>query len=64
MQPRKSRNPQLDSILLSAEDDAEDLELADVIDASALQSMMEEFYKVSRIGTAILDRQGRIIAGA
>jgi PAS domain S-box-containing protein len=38
--------------------------LADVIDAPALQSLMEDFYDLARIPMAIIDVEGRILVGA
>jgi PAS domain S-box-containing protein len=43
--------------------DLSTLELADIIDVEALQSMMEDFYSISGIGGAVLDTSGRILVG-
>ena len=37
------------------------LKLSDVIDAKAIQSMMDDFYKLTRMGIAILDSDGNIL---
>jgi polar amino acid transport system substrate-binding protein len=45
----------------SPEEDLEGLKLSDVIDAKAIQSMMDDFYRLTRMGIAILDRDGNIL---
>jgi PAS domain S-box-containing protein len=45
------------------EGDIGTLELADIIDQKALQTMMEDFYNLTRIGGAILDVSGKILVG-
>ena len=45
------------------EGDIDTLELADIIDAEELQTMMEDFYKLTGIGGAILDISGKILVG-
>jgi CheY-like chemotaxis protein len=45
------------------EGDIDTLELADIIDYEALQTMMEDFYKLSGMGGAILDISGKILVG-
>ncbi len=37
------------------------LSLSDIIDTEALQSMMDDFYKVTNIGSAILDASGKVL---
>ncbi len=37
------------------------LELADIIDAQALQLLMDDFYRLTHIGIAIIDLQGKIL---
>jgi PAS domain S-box-containing protein len=52
----------LDSVL-SPEGDIGNLELADIIDAPAIQSILEDFYEVARIPMAILDLKGNVLIG-
>jgi PAS domain S-box-containing protein len=52
----------LDSIL-SPEGDVGNLELADIIDASSLQSLMDEFYKLARVPMAVIDLEGKVLVG-
>jgi len=40
-----------------------DLRLADVIDVPALQSLMDEFYKVARIPMSVIDLEGKVLVG-
>ena len=47
--------------VLEPEGDIGSLELADIIDADAVQSMMDDFYRLTNIGVAVLDLQGRIL---
>jgi PAS domain S-box-containing protein len=49
--------------VLSPEGDLGALELADLIDAPALQRLMDDFYAVARIPMAILDVKGRLLVG-
>lgn len=37
------------------------LELADVLNCTAIQSLLDEFYRLTRIGVGIIDMQGRIL---
>jgi PAS domain S-box-containing protein len=53
----------LDSIL-SPEGDIGKLELRDVIDAPAIQSLMDDFYRLAHIPMSILDLEGRVLVGA
>ncbi len=53
----------LDSIL-SPEGDIGVLELADIIDVPALQSLMEQFYEVAGIPVSITDLKGNRLVGA
>ena len=48
--------------ILEPEGDIGDLNLADIIDHHALQSMMEKFYGLTKIGGAIVDVSGKILA--
>jgi PAS domain S-box-containing protein len=49
--------------ILDPECDMSTLELADAIDSPALQSMMEEFYRLTHIGIGILDLKGVVLVG-
>src|SRR5207302_5168243 len=48
----------LDSILLP-EGDLGNLELADILDASAIQSLLDDFHSVVHVTTALIDLQGK-----
>ncbi|MBI5572493.1 MAG: PAS domain S-box protein [Desulfomonile tiedjei] len=50
----------LDSIL-SPEGDISNLDLADVIDTAAIQSLMDAFYNLTRIPVGIIDLSGKIL---
>ena len=52
----------LDSIL-SPESDIGGLELGDILDVPAVQSLMEDFYKLSHIPVGIIDLKGNILVG-
>jgi PAS domain S-box-containing protein len=52
----------LESILLP-EGDIGRLELADVIDAPALQALMDGFYKLTRIPMAVIALEGEVLVG-
>ena len=58
----KKVRAKLDSILLP-EGDIGDLELADIIDVPAIQSSMEDFYRLARIPMTIEDLSGKILVG-
>jgi PAS domain S-box-containing protein len=49
--------------VLSPEGDLGTLDLADFIDAPALQKLMDDFYAVVRMPMAIIDLQGRVLVG-
>ncbi len=49
--------------ILSPEGDIGDLDLADILDARALQPLMEEFYKLGRIPMAVVDLEGKVLVG-
>jgi len=49
--------------ILEPDGDIETLNLADIINADELQDMMEDFYKTSQIGGAILDVSGKVLVG-
>jgi PAS domain S-box-containing protein len=50
----------LDSIL-SPEGDLGILELADVIDAQAVQALMDDFFSLTNIGVGIIDLKGKVL---
>jgi PAS domain S-box-containing protein len=52
----------LDSIL-SPDGDIGNLDLADIIDAPAIQSLMEDFYELAHIPVGIMDLQGKVLVG-
>ena len=52
----------LDSVLMP-EGDFGDLELADIIDVPAIQSLMDDFYRLSRIPMSIIDLKGTLLVG-
>ncbi len=49
--------------VLSPEGDLSVLELPDLVDAEALQRLMEDFYAVACIPMSLMDAQGRILVG-
>lgn len=51
----------LDSILLP-EGDLGNLELADILDVTAIQSLLDDFHSVVHVTTAVIDLQGKIVA--
>ncbi|MFZ2658519.1 MAG: PocR ligand-binding domain-containing protein [Victivallales bacterium] len=50
--------------ILDPEGDIATLSLSDIIDCQALQSMMDEFYRLTHIGIGILDVNGKVLVGA
>jgi PAS domain S-box-containing protein len=52
----------LDSILLP-QGDLGNLELADIIDAQGIQSLMDDFYALTHFPMAIIDLKGRVLVG-
>jgi PAS domain S-box-containing protein len=52
----------LDSIL-SPEGEIGDLDLADIIDARPMQSLMDNFYKLTRMPMGMIDLKGKILVG-
>jgi signal transduction histidine kinase len=50
--------------ILSPEGDLRQLELADILDIPAVQSLAEDFYKLARIPMFILDRKGHPLVAA
>ena len=49
--------------LLSPESDISELALEDIIDTDAIQSMMEDFFKFTKIPVAIIDLEGKVLVG-
>jgi PAS domain S-box-containing protein len=49
--------------VLSPDGDLGTLDLADLVDAGALQSAMDDFYGVTRIPMAVIDVTGRVLVG-
>ena len=47
----------------SSQPDFADVELADIIDAVALQEMMDDYYDLTGIGVGIIDLNGTILVG-
>ncbi|HAS52528.1 MAG TPA: histidine kinase, partial [Gammaproteobacteria bacterium] len=47
--------------LLSPDSDIGALELSDIIDVPALQTLLDQFFKLTGIGVAIIDIQGRVL---
>lgn len=52
----------LDAIL-APEADVGALELSDIIDCESLQKLMDQFYRLTRIGIGIIDLRGRVLVG-
>ena len=52
----------LDSIL-SPEGDLANLDLADILDVPAVQSLIDDFYTVAQIPIAVIDLKGSVLAG-
>jgi PAS domain S-box-containing protein len=50
--------------ILSPDGDIGKLELRDVIDAPAIQSLMDDFYRLAGIPVSIIDLEGRVLVGA
>src|ERR1035438_5082130 len=49
--------------LMDADAEIAGLELADIIDAPAIQSLMDDFYKLARIPMSIVDLKGKLLVG-
>jgi PAS domain S-box-containing protein len=47
--------------ILSPEEDLSVLELADILDIPAIQTMMDDFFSLTQIGIAIVDLHGRVL---
>lgn len=48
---------------ISTPSDFSDFELSDVIDVSALQKMMDDYYALTGIGIGIIDLKGKVLVG-
>ncbi len=51
------------SNLLSSESDIGEFELSDIINTDAIQTMMDDFYKFTRIPVSIIDLEGKVLVG-
>ncbi len=49
--------------ILSPEGDIGKLDLADIVDANALQSLLDDLYGLLRVPMAVIDLAGRVLAG-
>ena len=49
--------------ILSPEGDIGSIELADIIDSQALQSLMDDFFQLSKFPMAIIDINGKVLVG-
>ncbi|OGT98634.1 MAG: hypothetical protein A2079_04650 [Geobacteraceae bacterium GWC2_48_7] len=49
--------------ILSPEGDIGNLELADIIDTRAIQSLMDDFHQLTHIPVSIVDNEGKVLAG-
>lgn len=49
--------------LLEPEGDLGDLELTDIVDIPAIQTLMDEFHALTHIGIGIIDLKGRVLVG-
>ncbi len=45
------------------EEDRESLELADILDIGAVQSLMDDFYRLAHIPMSLIDIEGRVLVG-
>ncbi len=50
-------------LVVEPDGDIETLQLGDIIDAPALQTMMEDFHRLTGFGIGILDTEGKILVG-
>ncbi|MEW6490111.1 MAG: CheR family methyltransferase [Thermodesulfobacteriota bacterium] len=50
-------------IILSPEGDIAGLELADILDAPAVQALVDDFYRLARMPMSIVDLKGRVLVG-
>lgn len=49
--------------ILSPEGSIADLELNDIIDAPSIQKLMDNFYELTQVPMAIIDRNGKVLVG-
>ena len=49
--------------IMSPIDDISSFELSDIIDVDAIQHLMDEFYKLTRVPNAIIDLKGKVLVG-
>ncbi len=49
--------------ILTPEGDIGSLELADIIDVAAIQSLMDDFYELAHIPMAVIDLKGKVLVG-
>ncbi len=49
--------------ILSPEGDVGNLELGDIIDAKQVQALMDEFYRLTKFPSAIIDLKGEVLVG-
>jgi len=49
--------------IISPEGDIGNLDLADIIDAPAIQALMDDFYELTRMPMGLLDIKGRVLVG-
>ncbi|MGE5570763.1 MAG: PocR ligand-binding domain-containing protein [Rhodospirillales bacterium] len=63
LQESEQRSRRKLDTILSPEGDIETLELADIIDVAAIQSLMDDFYSLTRLPMAIIDLKGSILVG-
>jgi PAS domain S-box-containing protein len=49
--------------ILSPEGDIGTLDLADIVDSAALQSLLEDLHKIAGIPMAVIDLQGKVLVG-
>ncbi len=50
-----------DDTVPEAASDAKTMDLASIVDAGAIQALMDDFFKLTRIGVAILDMKGNVL---
>ena len=61
-QSQSEQRSRLESIL-SLDGDTANLELADIVDVQAVQSLMDDFYKFAHFTMALLDLKGNVLVG-
>ncbi|TQD25377.1 PAS domain S-box protein [Methanolobus vulcani] len=50
--------------IMEPEGDIGELELADIIDTQTLQSLMDDFYQLTNIGSAVIDNKGEVLVAS